>query len=38
MAWKIIDWLLGTGEGTTSEGKKVTMQEIMDFSMCLQMK
>lgn len=38
MAWKIIDWLLGTGERTISEGKKVTIQEIMEAAAELQIR
>lgn len=38
MAWKIIDWLFGTGEGTTSEGKKVTMQKILEAAAELQIR
>lgn len=38
MAWKIIDWLFGTGEGTTSDGEKVTMQEIMAAAAELQIR
>ena len=38
MAWKIIDWLFGTGEGATNDGKKVTMQEIMEAAAELQIR
>lgn len=38
MAWKIIDWLFGTGEGTTNNGEKVTIQEIMAAAAELQIR
>lgn len=38
MAWKIIDWLFGPGEGTTNDGEKVTMQEIVAAAAELQIR
>ena len=38
MAWKIIDWLFGTGEGTTNGGEKVTVQEIVAAAAELQIR
>lgn len=38
MALKIIDWLFGTGEGTTNNGEKVTIQEIMAAAAELQIR
>lgn len=38
MAWKIIDWLFGPGEGTTGDGEKVTMHEIMAAAAELQIR
>jgi len=38
MAWKIIDWLFGPGEGTTNSGEKVTIQEILAAAAELQIR
>ena len=38
MAWKLIDWIFGTGKGTDNSGKEVDIREIMMAAAELQIR